>query len=91
MPARYNLKLRFIVSKGKYLLQLYKFSGKTDDTKSTIILEDSPDKGSRGVKRSNERHPTAVKSRKITEEKKCTGQLSEVCSKSDCKKSSNFL
>ncbi len=76
---------------------MYKINspGKTDDT---VTLEDSPDNSSRGVKRSNEPHPTAVKkvnvSRKISEENKfirCTGQLSEVCSKEDCKKSSNCL
>ncbi len=58
-------------------------------------MEDSPDNSSRGVKRSNEPHPTAVKKVNVsTEENKfirCTGQLSEVCSKEDCKKSSNCL
>ncbi len=95
MLARYNLKLRFIVQRVNTCYKCINSPGKTDDTKSTVTLKDSPDNSSRGVKRSNEPHPTAVKkvnvSRKISEENKFIRQLSEVCSKEDCKKSSNCL
>ncbi len=73
-------------------------AGKTDDVKSTVALEDSPD--SRGCGVSHESHSIAVKKVNISGENikekftRCTGQLKllcEVCSKEDCKICNNCL
>ncbi len=95
-----NICLFIALGQAASVSMVLRTAGKTDDVKSTVALEDSPD--SRGCGVSHESHSIAVKKVNISgqninlKEKftRCNGQnkfLCEVCSKEDCKKCNNCL
>ncbi len=93
-----NICLFIALGQAASVSMVLRIAGKTDDVKSTVALEDSPD--SRGCGVSHESHSIAVKKINISgqniKEKftGCTGLLKflcEVCSKEDCKKCNNCL